>query len=104
MGRVIKRNITVNGISYIWTLKGNRIDVKDSHIKVHKKGSGKSILYIDPYDWNFEVSPKYVEKAIRFALKNNWEPDKSQKDTYVFMEDSNFILLPEGIEFKHQMK
>lgn len=104
MGRVSKRNIVVNQTPYIWTLKGNRIDTKDCHIKIHKEGNNKSILYVDPYDWNFEVRPEYIKKAIIFALKNKWEPDKSLKDVYISMEDANFILLPDGVKFKHEIK
>lgn len=102
MGRVSKRNIVVYDISYIWTLKGNKIDTKECHIKVHKEGKSKSILYIDPYDWNLEIRPENIRKAIIFALKNGWEPDMNKKDIYVSFDDSGFILLPEGIKFKHK--
>ena len=97
MGRVNKRSITVNGISYIWTLKGNRIDTEEHHIKVHKEGVNNFILFIDPYDWNFEIRPEYIRKAIIFALNNDWGQNLNKKD-------STFILLPEGIKFKHEIK
>lgn len=103
MARVSKRNITINDVHYVWTLRGNRIDTDPVHIKVHKASNNHSILYIDPYSWNFEVRPEFIRKAIVFALENNWLPAIPKNDIYISMEGSNFILLPEGVKFKTEI-
>lgn len=35
MGRVAKREITVNKVQYIWTIKGDEIYSNDHHIGLH---------------------------------------------------------------------
>lgn len=102
MGRTVKREIIVNDQVYIWTLKGNSIYGKGEHIKVHSKKT-PFILYIDPYDWVFEIQPKTIRAAILFAIKNDWETDYVKKHMYISMNNSTFVLLSGGIRFKHEL-
>ena len=92
MSRVKKREIIVSGQRYIWTLKGNRIDVGESHIKVFKEGCLNSILYINPYDWTFEIRPSTIQKAIIFALNNGWNPNKNGSSIHIEIKESEFFI------------
>ena len=102
MSRTIKRKITVDAKEYIWTLQGNRIDGAAQSIKVHDGPHTKSLLYIDPYPWEFEVRPKVIAEAIRFALKHGWKPQETDGELAISMEAGTFLVLPEGVEFRHK--
>lgn len=99
----MKRKISVEGEEYYWTLKSNTTNAKgkEHHIKVLLTRATKSILYIDPFDWNFEIRPKTIRKAILFALSNGWNPEKAKSELYISMKDNNgeFFTLPENIKF-----
>lgn len=102
MSKTTKRKITVDGIDYTWTLKGNRIDGKEQSIKVHSGPDSKSILYIDPYDWSFEIRPKVIAEGIRFALQHGWNPQEAQSEIAISMHEGEFCVLPKGHRFKHR--
>jgi len=101
MSRAIKRKITVKQEDFFWVLNGNSIDGQnESHIKVHSNKLTKSILYLDPYKWHFEIRPKKIEQAIIFAKDNGWIPEEKGKTMYLSMTDKgNFYVLPEGVKF-----
>ncbi|BDD10835.1 hypothetical protein FUAX_32670 [Fulvitalea axinellae] len=101
MSRAIKRKIIVNQEVYFWVLDGNTIDgLNENRIKVHSNKLTKSILYIDPYKWHFEIRPKTIEQAILFAIKNGWNPEGKGKTTYLSMTDEgDFFVVPEGVKF-----
>lgn len=104
MSRKAKRKITVLNKEYLWVLDGNRIDgVRPQHIKIHLTGTEKSILYLDPYNWHFEVRPRTIEKAITFALENGWIPEEKGKTLVVSMNrEGEFYILPHGINFWYE--
>lgn len=101
MARAIQRKIKVLNSEYLWVLEGNSIDAaKERHIRIHSSKLSKSILYIDPYNWNFEIRPKMIELAILFALQQGWNPEKSGYDLFISMkEGGEFYRLPEGQRF-----
>jgi len=100
MSKVVKRNIVVEGIDYCWTLNGNRIDGrKVSHIKVHLTNLTRSILYIDPYDWSFEIRPKIIRKGILFAISQGWSPEQKNTEMIIAMKNDEFYVLPSGEKF-----
>jgi len=72
-----KRNISVGGHSYIWTLKGNEIYSPENWIIVTLSGTSHSRLYVDPYDHDFEIKPSSIEEAIYFARELGWEPENN---------------------------
>ncbi len=93
MSRSIRRQITVLQKEYIWVLNGNTIDSdKECHIKIHCNQLTKSILYLDPYNWHFEIRPKTIEKAILFAIKNGWNPLQKGKEMYLSMKNEGRIV------------
>lgn len=105
MSRSVKRKIVVNGVEYIWVLDGNTIDgFKDTHIRVHKVGETGRVLYIDPYNWRFEVRPKFVSQAIQFALSSGWGNEPCKKKLYVSYINEKYCVLPSDIEFGYQLK
>lgn len=101
MSRAIKREITVLNKENCWVLEGNSIDsAKDHHIRIHSNKSTKSILYLDPYNWHFEIRPKTIEAAIIFAIDEGWNPEKKGNTMYLSMKnEGELYLLPEGIKF-----
>lgn len=104
MSRSQKRKIVVNATEYYWVLDGNTIDgFNDTHIRVHKEGDTGKILYIDPYDWHFEIRPKFVALAIQFALTSGWLSNESTEPIYVGYIDGKYCVLPKGIKFGYQL-
>ncbi len=103
MSKVVKRQITVNGVNYFWTLKGNRIDEKPIHIKVHIEGLTKSILYLDPYDWSFKIRPYTIRRAILFALEKGWMPEYVKTEMIISMKNNIFFILPKGKKFGYEL-
>jgi len=103
MSRAFKRKIKVLNEDYLWVLNGNSIDsTRDHHIRIHKKKSTKSSLYLDPYNWHFEIRPKTIEQAILFALANGWHPEQTDKVMYLSMKNEGQLYqLPEGIKFSY---
>ena len=105
MSRSIKRKIIVDGFEYCWVLNGNTINgFNETHIRVHRIGVSSGVLYIDPYNWHFEIRPKFVEQAILFALSSGWDPIADKQEMYVSYLDEKYIVLPNGIKFGYQLK
>lgn len=104
MSKKAKRKITVLNQEYLWVLDGNTIDgFRAQHIKVHATRATKSILYIDPYNWHFEVRPQTIEKAIKFALDKGWTPEERGVPFFLSMDkDGEFYQLPDGIRFGYE--
>jgi hypothetical protein len=104
MSRRAKRKITVLNKEYLWVLDGNTIDSHPpQHIKVHAVGATKSILYLDPYNWHFEVRPQTVERAIKFAITKGWIPEENTTPISLSMNsEGEFYILPDGIQFGYQ--
>ena len=61
-------------------------------------------LRIDPYPWHFEIRPATIANAIRFALRNGWTPTVSGPDFHIAFHEGEFIVLPPGIKFVHQLR
>lgn len=100
MSKNPKRKIVVNGIEYLWTMRGNCPYNEEACIRVHQGRNTKSILYIDPHPWAFEIRPKSIASAILFALDNGWEPHAANAERAVSMDKSEvFYLLKEGEKF-----
>ena len=105
MSKSVKREIVVDGVQYYWVLDGNTINgFNETHIRIHKSGTTGGILYVDPYNWHFEVRPKFVTQAIKFALSSDWEPVSGKKGMYVSYLDEKYCVLPNGIKFGYQLK
>lgn len=103
MSRSIKRKVVVLGNEYYWVLNSNSVDsYKEHHIRVHAERDTKSILYIDPYPWHLEIRPKTIERAIDFAILSGWNLSDTKKAMYISMNNDEFYVLPEGVEFGYQ--
>tara|TARA_B100000674_G_scaffold6879_1_gene5382 strand:- start:2043 stop:2372 length:330 start_codon:yes stop_codon:yes gene_type:complete len=104
MAKPVKRRIIVKGQVFYWVLNGNSIDTspnQERHIKVHLKDLTKSILYIDPYPWEFQIRPKNIELAIKFAQSQGWDPKKPNCSKYISQKENKFFVLPAGQKFGH---
>ena len=97
MSKSIKREIIVLGKKYYWTLKGNTVHgYKETHIKIHADALTKSILYLDPYKWHFQIRPKTIEQSILFAKNNGWIPEEKGTTTYLSMNDDGTLIYATG--------
>ncbi|MEM6770608.1 MAG: hypothetical protein AAF597_08505 [Bacteroidota bacterium] len=105
MSKSTARKIMVNNAEFIWTQKNNTINgAKEVHIKVYSAKVTKSVLYIDPYDWYFEVRPKTISEAILYALKQGWNPEIKHTGMIISMKEGEFYVLPEGVKFRYELK
>ena len=105
MSKPKKRKITISAEDFFWVLDGNSIaGQKETHIRIHSSKLTRSLLYLDPHDWNFEVRPKTIEQAIRFALSQGCRPDEKGKTMYLSMKGDHFYVLPDGAKFGYQEK
>jgi hypothetical protein len=97
------RKLHVDGEDYLWVLAGNTIDgVRESHIAVFLDTRRQRLL-LDPYSWHFEIRPRTIADAIRFALEEGWKPEESGPPLYLGYCEQGFFFLPEGIEFARQL-
>ena len=103
MSRAKKRKITILNEVYFWILDGNTIDTpKPCHIRIYSKKLTKSILYIDPYNWHFEIRPRTIGRAILFAIEQGWNPEEKGNEMYISMNnEEEFYQLAEGVKFGH---
>ena len=105
MSKSVKRRIVVDGIQYYWVLNGNTIDrSNDTYIRVHKEGMTGNILYIDPYNWHFEIRPKFIDSAIKYALSAGWEKSDSGDGMYISYINEQYRVLPNGVKFGYQLE
>ena len=72
------RKIVVDDKAYLWHLNHNAIDTDVlNHITIQQADDrGADPLYLDPHPWSFQIRPKTIERAIRWALKNGWRPER----------------------------
>jgi hypothetical protein len=101
-----KRKIVVNDIKYEWCIRGNHIWKDTDHITIYKDDPSKTgtALYLDPFPWGLEIRPRTIANAIRFALRNNWNPEQKGKPIRIGYVNDDFVLLPEGIKNSHEYK
>lgn len=84
-------------------MDGDGIDAKESHIRVHKNKFSRKVLYIAPYNWEFEVRPKTIAKAIRFAISIGWGTENKSDKIYIALINDSFVEFPEGIKFTFEL-
>jgi len=102
MSKSVKRSIIVNGDQYFWVIDGNEI-YSVTHVRVHLEGSTGGILYIDPYNRDFEVRPKFIAQAIKYALGAGWDPVELKRKMYISYIDEKFCVLPTGIKYGYEL-
>jgi|RhiMetdeSRZDD1v2_1073273.scaffolds.fasta_scaffold744297_2 hypothetical protein len=97
------RSIVVDNEPYEWVLRHNSLFVdSDRHIAVYSPSAKGQTLYLDPYAWEFEVRPKTIAEAIRFALSIGWTPKAVAPPLYLGFRGEQFFRLPEGTRFAHE--
>ena len=101
--KVRPRKIIVDDEPYEWVLHDNSLSASgDRHVTVYSPSKKGQTLYVDPYAWEFDVRPKTVADAIRFALSIGWTPTSVAPPMYLGFRGTQFFRLPEGIRFAHQ--
>lgn len=88
-----KRSIITDGKTYIWSLKGNEIYTPNRWIVVTLKGTSFSKLFINPYDYDFEIKPSFIRKAILFAREKGWRPEENRGEMRLSYSKGTFIQL-----------
>jgi len=64
----------------------------------------KYVLFIDPYPWDFEITPSSILKAITWALDHGWSPAEGPTKNMAYSKEINdFIWLPGGVKYIHEM-
>ena len=96
------RTIVVDGRRFRWVLPWNSLEFGDVHVSVFADAHTQA-LRIDPYPWGFEIRPRSIAAAIRFALGNGWSPDAPGPAFYVALRDDAFVVLPPGITRLHEV-
>ena len=96
MKKTQKRKIVVNGTAYEWCLRGNKIWRDTDHITIYSPTSTGAPIYLDPYPWGLEIRPRTIADAIKFALKNGWEPEKKGRPFRIGYLHDTFVVLPDG--------
>jgi hypothetical protein len=100
-----RRKIVVDGEPYEWCLRDNSIDKREEqHIAVYAAATNRQTLYLDPYVWEFEIRPRTVADAIRFALGIGWTPKSPGPPIYLGFRGEQFFRLPDGVRFGYQLQ
>ncbi len=95
------RTIIVDGVQYYWHLNDD-FDLKNSWIVVQHQNSNGQLLWIDPYHYEIAIGPSIVAKAIRYALKQGWEPNDKRQSMRLTYIDNEFRILPDtSAGFEH---
>jgi hypothetical protein len=90
------RKITVDGVNLLWHYSGHCPLCSDDVLTVGIPGK-PYVLYIDPFPWNFDLTPSSVANAVRWAMINGWTPDNGPtKAMTLDTEKKAFKWLPEG--------
>ena len=97
-----RRKIVVDGEPYEWVLRDDSLHGSDRHIAVYSASTKGQTLYLGPYAWEFEVRPRTVSDAIKFALTIGWTPKTGAPPIYLGFRDDQFFRLPEGVRFAHR--
>jgi hypothetical protein len=99
------RNIVVDNEPYEWVLPKNSLFADgDRHIAVYSPSATGQTLYLDPYAWEFEVRPKTIAAAVRFALGIGWTPNRPAPPLYLGFRNGEFFRMPEGVRFAHDKR
>jgi hypothetical protein len=100
-----RRKIVVDEEAYEWVLRDNSLAANgERHVAVYSPSKKGQTLHLDPYAWEFEVRPRTISEAIRFALGIGWTPTSPAPPMYLGFRDDQFFRLPDGMRFAHQSR
>ena len=90
------RKLSVDGVDYLWHYSAHCPLCGSDVYTVGIEGK-PFVLFIDPLPWSFELTPSSVIRAIRWAIKKGWTPDKGPTRAMALDGGKNaFLWLPEG--------
>lgn len=69
------RKLVVDGEDFLWHYSGHCPLCSDDVFTVGKPGA-PHVLYIDPFPWNFEIRPRSIASAIRWAKNDGWSAEQ----------------------------
>lgn len=97
------RRLHIDQREFLWRLNGNRIE-RDVRITVGTR-QGIFFLFIDPYAHDFEITPANIRRAVQWALRAGWSPDRGPTRSLAYsMEIQDFIWLAQECKFAYQME
>lgn len=97
------RRLHIDQREFLWHLNGNRIE-RDVRITVGTR-QGRFFLFIDPYAHDFEITPANIRRAVQWALRAGWSPDRGPTRSLAYsMEKQEFFWLAEACKFAYQME
>jgi len=89
------RKFTVDGCVYLWHTSR---EVPFPWLFTIGQAGQPYVLYIDPIPHDFELKPKSVEVAIRWAVTQGWSPQAGPTRAVSFDgESQSFRWLPRGV-------
>ena len=65
------RKLVVDGKNYLWHYSGH-CPLCSSDVFTIGRAGDRFVLYIDPFPWEFEMRPKSIVTAIKWALNKGW--------------------------------
>ena len=74
-------------------MEGNEIYSENRWIIVTLQGTSYSRLYISPYEYEFEIKPSYIAKAIAYARKNGWFPEENAGEMRLSYNNEEFQII-----------
>lgn len=96
------RRIHIGDREYLWHISGNEIETENS-ITVGTE-NGKYFLFVDPYAYDFEITPANVRAALEWALDRGWCPESGSTRGMAFSpEAKDFYWLPAGVRFAYEI-
>jgi len=91
-----KRKIVVDDIEYEWCIRGQTLCSDTNYLTIYKPNMSGMPIHLDPYAWDLEIRPRTVAEAIKFSLKNGWNPSNKGKSFRVGFFREEYIVLPDG--------
>lgn len=88
--------ITIDETMFLWHFRGHCLSCCEDPITIGVEG-GRYVLFLDTCTWNFEMTPAFIARAIRWAILEGWTPQNGPTRTLAMNPDNQFQWLPEGV-------
>jgi len=98
MTRKVLRKVHIEGKTFSWVADSVDLELypySEMKIRVFLNEKTKSILYIDPTAWHFELSPNDIKGAIEHGLKNGWKLDVANTCLVISKDESGYVMVPQ---------
>ncbi len=96
MTRKTQRKVHIDGEEYVWVANCDDLFLypfKDMSIRVFRGKETKSILYIDANVWHYELTPRHIKDAIRYALLAGWQPSEADTSISLSKNENGYFVM-----------